>query len=258
MGFAYLGIGIGGATVPWISHALVQHFGWQTALRILGVSIIVVALPLAFLLREPPRAGTAAGSIKPASPTSAFKQASFYLLTLGSMCSIAAVSGTQQNLKLLLSLDRHFTQRDAAGVLSLVLTFSIAGRLLMGWLADRFSKKYVMLLTYLLVAAGIPLLFLGTTRLVLYASAAIFGIGLGGDYMIIPLMTAEIFGIEILGRLLGVILTAGGIAEAAAPWFIGRLRDATGNYTESCFVLVGIALLGGLAVLGLPARRRAA
>jgi len=56
----------------------------------------------------------------------------------------------------------------------------------MGWLADRFSKKYVMLLTYLLVAAGIPLLFLGTTPLVLYASAAIFGIGLGGDYMIIP------------------------------------------------------------------------
>jgi MFS family permease len=258
MGFAYLGIGIGGATVPWISHALVQHFGWQTALRILGVSIIVVALPLAFLLKEPPRPRKTAGSVKPSSPTVAFKQVSFYLLTLGSMCSIAAVSGTQQNLKLLLSLDRHFTQRDAAGVLSLVLTFSIAGRLLMGWLADRFSKKYVMLLTYLLVAAGIPMLFLGSTRFVLYVSGAIFGIGLGGDYMIIPLMTAEIFGIEILGRLLGVILTAGGIAEAAAPWFIGRLRDATGSYTESCIVLVGIALLGGLAVLGLPARRRAA
>jgi MFS family permease len=173
------------------------------------------------------------------------------------MCSIAAVSGTQQNLKLFLSLDRHFTQRDAAGVLSLVLGFSIGGRLLMGWLADRFSKKYVMLLTYLLVAAGIPLLFLGTTRLVLYISAAVFGIGLGGDYMIIPLMTAEIFGIEILGRLLGVILTAGGIADAAAPWLIGRLRDSTGSYFDSCFVLVAMALLGGLAVLGLPARRRA-
>jgi MFS family permease len=174
------------------------------------------------------------------------------------MCSIAAVSGTQQNLKLFLSLDRHFTQRDAAGVLSLVLAFSIAGRLLMGWLADRFSKKYVMLLTYFLVAAGIPLLFLGTTRLILYVAAAIFGIGLGGDYMIIPLMTSEIFGIEILGRLLGVIVTAGGVAEAVAPWLIGRLRDTTGSYSESCFVLVGIALLGGLAVLGLPERRRAA
>src|ERR1700690_2758388 len=118
MGFAYLGIGIGGATVPWISHALVQHFGWQAALRILGLAIIAVALPMAFFLKEPPGARTTDASVKPASLKAAFKQASFYLLTLGSMCSIAAASGTQQNLKLLLSLDRHFTQRDAAGVLS--------------------------------------------------------------------------------------------------------------------------------------------
>src|SRR5580693_8126128 len=258
MGFAYLGIGIGGATVPWISHMLVQHFGWQAALRILGILIVVVSLPLALLVKEFPKPGTTVLSVRPTHLTSAFKQASFYLLTLGSMCSIAAVSGTQQNLKLFLSLDRHFTQRDSASVLSLVLTFSIVGRLLVGWLADRFSKKYVMLLTYLLVAAGIPLLFLGTTRPILYVSAAIFGVGLGGDYMVIPLMTAEIFGIEILGRLLGVILTAGGIAEAAAPWMIARLRDTTGSYRESCSVLVGIALLGGLAVLALPGRRRPA
>jgi MFS family permease len=257
MGFAYLGIGIGGATVPWISHALVQHFGWQAALRLLGLSIVLVSFPVALLVKEPPRARTNSGSVTSASPRSAFKQVSFYLLTLGSMCSIAAVSGTQQNMKLFLSLDRHFTQRDAAGVLSLVLAFSIAGRLLMGWLADRFSKKYVMLLTYLLVAAGIPLLFLGTTPLLLYASAAIFGIGLGGDYMIIPLMTAEIFGIEILGRLLGVILTAGAVADATSPWLIGRLRDMTGSYSVSCVVLVAMALLGGLAVLGLPGRRAA-
>jgi MFS family permease len=258
MGFAYLGIGIGGASVPWISHVLVQHFGWQVALRLLGVSIVVVSLPLALLVKEPPQGRTNSGSASSARAMAAFTRLSFYVLTLGSMCSIAAVSGTQQNLKLFLSLDRHFTQRDAASVLSMVLTFSIVGRLLIGWLADRFSKKYVMFLTYLLVAMGIPLLFLGSTPLALYASAAIFGIGLGGDYMIIPLVTAEIFGIEILGRLLGVVLAAGSIADAAAPWLIGRLRDTTGSYSVSCFVLVALALLGGLAVLGLPGRRRAA
>ena len=257
MGFAYLGIGIGGATVPLISHALAQHFGWQTSLRLLGLLMVVASLPLVLLLKERP-ARTTVGAVTSPSPMAAFKRSPFYLLTLGSMCSIAAVSGTQQNLKLFLSLDRHFTQGDAAKVLSLVLACSIVGRLLIGWLADRFSKKYVMLLTYLLVTAGIPLMFLGQTRLILYASAAIFGIGLGGDYMIIPLMTAEIFGIEILGRLLGVILTAGSIAEAGAPWLIGRLRDTSGSYRESCFVLVGIALLGGIAVLGLPGRRRTA
>ena len=257
MGFAYLGIGIGGATVPWISHALIEHFGWQAALRWLGLLIIAVSLPLAFFVKEaPPRSTSDRKMSGAADVMGAFKTLPFFLLTFGSMCSIAAVSGTQQNLKLFLSVDRHFTQGDAARVLSLVLSFSIAGRLLMGWLADRFSKKYVMLLTYLLVAAGIPLLFLGRTRLAIYASAAVFGVGLGGDYMIIPLMTAEIFGMQILGRLLGVILTAGGIAEAVSPWLTGRLRDVTGNYSESCFVLVGIALLGAAAVLGLPEQRK--
>src|ERR1700704_2316144 len=49
MGFAYLGIGLGGAAVPWISHTLVQHFGWQAALRTLGLLILVIALPAALL-----------------------------------------------------------------------------------------------------------------------------------------------------------------------------------------------------------------
>jgi MFS family permease len=259
MGLAYLGIGIGGATVPWISHALIQHFGWQSALRLLGVLIILVSFPLAFFVKEAPSPLTSerkvSGSV---GVMGAFKSLPFYLLTFGSMCSIAAVSGTQQNLKLFLSLDRHFSQGDAARVLSLVLSFSIVGRVLMGWLADRFSKKHVMLLTYLLVAAGIPFLFLSHSQAVLYAAAAVFGIGLGGDYMIIPLMTAEIFGMQVLGRLLGVILTAGGIAEAVSPWLTGRLRDATGNYSEGCFVLVGIALLGATVVAGLPQRRKTA
>jgi len=254
MGFAYLGIGIGGATVPWMSHFLVQHFGWQTALQILGVLIAVVSFPLAFLLKESPKQANSATVATP-STREAFGKISFYLITIGSVCSIAAVSGTQQNLKLFLSLDRHFTQSDAAGVLSMVLGFSIAGRLLMGWLADRFPKKYVMLLTYLLVAAGIPLLFLGSNQLLLYISAAIFGIGLGGDYMIVPLITAEIFGIETLGRLMGVILAAGAISDAVSPWAIGHLRDITGNYTSSCFALVGIGLLGALTVFGLPTIR---
>jgi MFS family permease len=259
MGFAYLGIGIGGATVPWISHMLVRHFGWQAALRLLGLLIVLVSLPLAVLVKETPlQAATDRTIAEPAEVKGAFKTIAFYLLIVGSMCSIAAVSGTQQNLKLFLSLDRHYTQSDTARVLSLVLSFSIVGRLLMGWLADRFSKKYVMLLTYLLVAAGIPFLFLGETRFALYGSAAVFGVGLGGDYMIIPLMTAEIFGMQVLGRLLGVILTAGGVAEAVSPWLTSRLRDATGNYSESCFLLVGVALLGALAVLGLPERKPSA
>src|SRR5437762_3439571 len=61
MGIAYLGIGLGGAIVPLISNLLVRHFGWQMALRILGLLIIVLALPMALVVKEAPagqRSGT--------------------------------------------------------------------------------------------------------------------------------------------------------------------------------------------------------
>ena len=252
MGFAYLGIGLGGAAVPWISHALVHYFGWQAALRTLGLLILLIALPAALLAKEPQQqeknraAGGAVGARE------AFATVPFYLLTLGSMLSIAAVSGTQQNLKLFLSLDLHYTQSEAARVLSLVLTFSIVGRLLMGWLADRFPKKYVMLLIYLLVAGAIPLLFEGRSHAAIDAFALVFGIGLGGDYMIVPLVTAEIFGIQKLGLLLGVILTASGVAEAMSPWLVGYLRDTTGSYTAAFLALICMGLLGAAAAAALP------
>jgi Sugar phosphate permease len=263
MGIAYLGIGFGGAAVPLISHALIQHMSWQAALKVLGIGIAALALPMAFFVKEPATATafSAADSAKSGGANTvganngAFKTAAFYLLMAGSMCSIAAVSGTQQNLKLFLSLDLHYAQSDAARILSLVLACSIIGRLLMGWLADRFPKKYVVLLIYLLVAGAIPLLFAGRSQSSVYVFAVIFGIGLGGDYMIIPLMTAELFGVQALGRLLGVILTADGVAEAVAPWWLARLRDASGSYGNGFATLIGAALLGAAAITMLPKGR---
>jgi sugar phosphate permease len=256
MGIAYIGIGLGGAVVPWISHFLVSHFGWQAALRLLGLLIIAMSLPLAFFVKEPAAARRPAASRKSGpSLSAALKSLPFYLLTLGSMCSIAAVAGTQQNLKLFLTFDVHYGQEQAARILSLVLASSIAGRLLMGWLADRFAKKHVMVLIYLIVAAAIPFLFVSGSPLMMYSFAVLFGIGLGGDYMIVPLITAEIFDTQLLGRLLGMILTAGGVADSVAPWIVGYLRDVTGSYEKGFIFLIAISLLGAVAAAFLPKRQ---
>ena len=255
MGFAYLGIGIGGATVPWISHALIEHFGWQAALRWLGLLIIAVSLPLAFFVKEaPPRSTSDRKMSGAADVMGAFKTLPFFLLTFGSMCSIAAVSGTQQNLKLFLSLDRHFTQGDAARVLSLVLSFSIVGRLLMGWLADRWYKKHVMLLVYTIVAATIPAMVFAPSVPLIKVGAFLFGIGLGGDYMVIPLMAAELFGVRMLGRVMGIILTADGVAEAVVPLAVATIRDRTTSYAGGFLLLVALAAAGSIAVALLPRR----
>ncbi len=261
MGFAYLGIGIGGALVPFLAVFLEQRFGWRIALSLLGVLIVVVAMPLAYFVKESPEAAArmrASGNLAEKQPHQtapigwAFKSGAFFLLAIGSMCSIGAVGGTNQHLKLFLSLDINYTQAQAATVASLVLTFSMVGRVLMGWLADRYTKKYVMLLIYLLVASAIPLLFFAHQPGVIYLFAIIFGIGLGGDYMIIPLMAAELFGVKVMGRVMGLILTADGAAEALVPMLIGAVRDSTGSYAIGFVVLVSLALFGALAVALLP------
>ena len=250
MGFAYLGIGLGGALVPLLAVPLIDRFGWQGALQFLGFLIIIVALPLALVVREPataPAAPAASAAIAPVLRTPAF-----YLLLVGSMCSIAAVGGANQHLKLFLSLDHGYSQAGAAQIASLVLASSLVGRLGAGWLADRFAKKYVMLLIYLLVVSAIPLLLLPGARGTIYLFAVVFGLGLGGEYMVIPLMAGELFGVRVLGRTMGVVLTGDGIAEAAAPWVVGRMHDATGSYTTGFLALIGCALTGAIAIACLP------
>ena len=163
-----------------------------------------------------------------------------------------------QNLKLYLALDRGMAQARVAEVLSLVLAGSLAGRLLMGWLADRWPKRRVMLLIYMIVAASIPLLAFSPTAGSLRAAAIVFGIGLGGDYMIIPLMAADLFGLRLMGRVMGIVLTADGIAEAAVPMAVATIRDRAGSYGPGFLLLVALAAGGAVAVSFLPRGERRA
>jgi sugar phosphate permease len=263
MGIAYLGIGVGGALVPLLAHALTEALGWRSALKVLGALMIAIALPLVYFVREP----VAAAAVAPASPAAGaggadsildvLRQPAFYLLALGSMASIGAVGGTTQNLKLFFAMDRGMAQARVAELISLVLVGSIAGRLLMGWLADRWPRKRVMLLIYMIVAGTIPLLWAAPSPTTLRAAALAFGVGLGGDYMIIPLMAADLFGLKRMGRVMGIVLTADGVAEALVPMAVAALRDRTGSYGPGFALLVALAVLGAVAVSFLPVYKAA-
>jgi MFS family permease len=253
MGIAYLGIGTGGVIVPQLIAGFEKSFGWHFALCGIGILMIIIAFPLSFFLKDP----TPGASIKIRKeayvPVKAMlKSRNFYLLAIGSMCSIAAVGGTNQHLKLYLR-DLSFSQSDAADVVSLVLFSSLVGRVLMGWLADMFPRKYVMILIYLIVGSAIPILLLPEFTGRIYIFAVIFGIGLGGDYMIIPLMAGDLFGVRTLGRIMGIILVADGVAEATSPWLVSYLyNDITKSYAVGFIVLICIAMAGAVIVSFLP------
>lgn len=252
MGIAYLGIGTGGAVVPLLSAGLEKNMGWHSALVTLGVLIIVIAFPMAFFIRDKKteKIEQKKDSAR-VSMSEILKNRNFYLLAIGSMCSIGAVGSIMQHIKLYLR-DLSFSQTDAAQVMSFVLLASLAGRVLMGFLADLINRKSVMILIYLIVASAIPLLLLPDFPGRIYIFAVIFGIGLGGDYMIIPLMAGDLFGVKALGRTMGIILVADGIAEASFPMLVGRLYDVSKSYTTGFLVLIGLATLGAIIISLLP------
>ena len=256
MGIAYLGIGIGGMLVPQMAKWLNMKFGWHEALMILGILMIVLAFPMAWFVRESPESDSPQSrQVQVKTPFgNILKQWPFYLLVIGSMCSIGAVSGTSQNLKLFFSIDLKYSQAEAANVISIVLASSIIGRLFMGWLADRIAKKYVMILIYSLVALAIPLLYFAAVPGIIYVFAFIFGVALGGDYMIIPLMAAELFGLKVMGRVMGLVITADGLGEAFAPMLAAWLRDRSGSYAHGFAALIILAVIGTIAVSFLPRR----
>lgn len=72
--------------------------------------------------------------------------------------------------------------------------------------------------------------------------------------MIIPLMAAELFGVKVLGRLMGIVLTADGVAEALAPMMVASTRDSTASYATGFTILMVLALVGAAAVALLPKR----
>jgi len=249
MGIAYLGIGTGYTLVPLIAAGLEKNIGWHLALMSLGFLIIIIAFPLAFFLKDSPLKQKVVKVEETfVSIRDILRNRNFYLLAFGSMCSIAAVGGVNQHLKLYLR-DLSFDQSQAAHIISMVALMSLAGRVLMGFLADLMPRKNVMILIYLIVGSSIPILLMPDFPGRLYLFAVIFGIGLGGDYMIIPLMAGDMFGVRTLGRVMGIILVADGLAESLSPMMVGALyNNITKSYSFGFTVLICIALAGAVIV----------
>jgi MFS family permease len=140
---------------------------------------------------------------------------------------------------------------------ALILWSSIGGRLLIGYLADRFRKKHVMTATYFLVAGTIPLLLMvrPSNETWLYVFGVLFGFGMGADYMLIPLMAADRFGVNSLARAMAIILPVNTIGQTWFPYFVSLLRENFGTYTIALGAAIAVAILGAAAIAILPRHR---
>jgi nitrate/nitrite transporter NarK len=257
MGIAYVGIGIGFFFVPQITKYLIGAFGWRTALMLLGLLVVLVAMPLVLFLREGegPAPATSHSDAPKVPLTDHLKGKNFYLLALGSMASIGAVGGAIQHFKMMLTLDKGWGQAEAFNIISMIAAVSLIGRCGAGWLADQIGPKRVMIIVATLLTAAMLVLVSGAEGGMIYLYVLFFGLGLGGEYLIIPLMAAQLYGTAVLGRIMGIILTADGVAEALFPWIVGKLHDTTGGYAAGFQMLAALAAFGAVAVSLLPGKR---
>lgn len=137
-----------------------------------------------------------------------------------------------------------------------ILWSSIAGRLLIGRLADMFPMKHVMTVTYFVVAASIPLLLSVHPSGNPYFFAIVFGFAMGADYMLIPLMAAQQFGVNSLARAMAIILPVNTIGQTWVPQSVSVLREMFGSYTVPMRFVLAVAVVGAISILLLPRENR--
>ena len=272
MGIVYVGVGLMGSLGSFLVKSLTDRFNFHIALLVLA-GLVLLAWPVVLLLvRDRPSdiGQNPDGLVQPSQELKVqsltFRQllssGSFWLLLLGSFCSIGSIGAVNFHMKFVF-LDQGFQKGEMADAAwrtasVLILWLSMGGRLLIGGLADRFSKKTVMTTTYFLVAATIPILLAvrPSSEFFLYAFAVLFGFGMGADYMLIPLMAAEEFGVNSLARAMAVILPVNTIGQTWFPYFVAVLRDKLGNYTNAMGSVMVVALLGAVAILMLPRKSK--
>lgn len=272
MGMVYVGVGLFGSAGSLLVNYVANHYGFHVALQVLGACVLL-AWPIAIwvLKNKPADVGqfpdgesvpSADQKIEQKSFAFLLRQPAFWLLTVGSFCSIGAIGAVNFHMKFVFE-DQGFTNTKQLNDIwttanVLILWSSIIGRLFVGWIADRAPKKIVMVCTYFLVSVTIPILLLVTPmkQEYVYVFAVLFGFGMGADYMLIPLMAAEQFGVNSLARAMAIILPTDTIGQTWFPYGIARLREAVGSYSTALTVVFVVAVIGAIAIVLLPRHKK--
>jgi MFS family permease len=183
----------------------------------------------------------------------AIMTANFWLIMVGATLVIGAINAVIQNYVLFLK-DQGYSTATASHFMSALLAASLGGRVLVGYVADRFDKKNTMALFYLLIGGSIPLLLIAHQPVAAWAFAAAFGFAMGADYMLIPLVTAECFGTGSLAKILALIIAGYSVGQWVAPWVAGRIFDLSHSYDLAWGIMTAAAVLGAGAVYMVSAR----
>ena len=233
---------LAGAIWPPIVQHFVEGNGWRATYIGIGVFSAVTVGALALLMRRRPPlvavapAGTSAlASSRPFGMTPGRAQA---LLCVAGLACCVAMSMPQVHIVALCG-DLGYGAARGAQMLSLMLAFGIASRLISGYICDHIGGLRTLLLGSALQGVAL-LLFLPFDGLVsLFVVSALFGLFQGGIVPSYAIIVREYFAPAEAGARVGLVLMFTLLGMALGGWMSGKIFDLTGSYNAA--FLNGIA-----------------
>ena len=281
VGFSVAGI-IAVPIIVWVQ----AEFGWRTAAVMSGVAVWLIGVPTTMVLRPSPEsmgllpdgddAATvaAANAARAAAPHAsgsgmvdfdareAMRTAAFWLISIGSGLYVLVQSAVFVHLFLHLEQGVGMSRASAALALTVLNTVNIGGRLMGGWLGDRYRKNVTLALGSLGTGTAMILLALATSATPVFAFAVIFGLCWGVRVPLVNSVAGDYFGRASYGKILGALTLISSPLGILGPAATGYLADLQGDYRTVLTGLGVLAMLSGVMFFlvrppALPARLRA-
>lgn len=247
-GLSAAGSGVGTLTMVPLARWLIDAYGWRRAYEVLAVICVTALLATAAVAARPlnrrPAGRPSLRRLREAAAHGPFLQAYAGGFLLSASLFVPFVFLVRY------ATDHGIAKRDAALLLSILGASNIVSRLLTTAVASRTGAVRPYLLCFVSLPVGLGLwLAAGSSYAALGVFAAVLGISHGGYVALSPEVTAELFGAENIGVVLGALWTSAGVGGFLSPVLAGMLIDAAG-YTTTIAVALGV---GVLAVVVQPA-----
>jgi len=255
---AMCGSAVAALVLPNLSTWLMDSYGWRQAVPMFCGIIGLVLLPVIWFgfhskadsaHSEAQRAESAA-VVQPGVTNlrRALLSPQFIKLTLAAFLFSAFVLGMVSNMVPVMS-SLGFGRAEAAGIAGMLGIGSFTGRMVTGYLIDRFNSNLIAGSVVLLpVISCLLLLNVDGSALVASIAVLIFGLALGAEVDVVAFLAAEKFGTARFGTIFSFINSGWTLATAVGPLLISLSYDLTSNYELAiqlaipAFVVVSLLL----------------
>jgi MFS family permease len=223
---------VAGAFWPPVVSYLIQTAGWRSAHVWIGVTCVVLMVPLTLLLRAPApvRAANAAPMLarfpRVANLTPGTLQA---LLAVAGLACCVAMSMPQVHIVAYCG-DLGYGVTNGARMLSLMMACGIISRVASGFIADRLGGMATLAIGSAAQMTALSLYLTSDGLVSLYVISAMFGLFQGGLVPSYAIVIRENFPASQAGTRVGLVMMMTLLGMALGGWMSGAIYDLTGSY----------------------------